>query len=301
MSRLLGIVAILLASLLGSVTAAPGIKRIVVYGDSMSDNGNSYALLSSLGTPKPAPPYYKGRFTNGPNYVDYFARLRRVLLKNYAFGGATTSDKVLKGFLGDYQSGNYVPMPGVDTQIVTYLKTRGSKIDRKKANSTLHIIWAGGNDERDNEIMGLGKTGDYYAKASYKNYQLLAKNGAKNILQILFAPLTPFEYQYSEETKKQVTLFKQNYPNIKIEYYDIVEVVAPVLQNMAAYGFEHGMSEACCPGCSSFSSSGTPAACPDPEKWILWDGLHLTTRAAELLAKGVDAFIAKTFGYAPDI
>ncbi|KAJ3108364.1 hypothetical protein HDU97_001489 [Phlyctochytrium planicorne] len=296
----LSLIAIALAALVASVFGAPGIKRIVVYGDSLSDNGNALTLTTTLGMPIPASPYYKGRFTNGPNYIDYFARLRRVLLKNYAFGGATTNDKVLKGYLGDYNSGNYIPIAGVDTQILTYLKTRGSKIDRKKANSTLHLMWIGGNDKADNENMGKGQTGDYYAKANYKNWQLLAKNGAKNILNLVSAPLATFDYQYGEELKKQVGLFRTNYPNVKIEYYEMVEIIGLILQNPASYGFEHGMTEACCPNCLAFNPTSV-TVCPDPEKWIIWDGLHPSTKTHEIFAKAVDAFIAKTFGYAPDI
>jgi phospholipase/lecithinase/hemolysin len=42
-------------------------RRLVVFGDSLSDNGNPLFLFSL-----PQPPYYKGRWSNGPNWVDYF-------------------------------------------------------------------------------------------------------------------------------------------------------------------------------------------------------------------------------------
>jgi hypothetical protein len=45
-------------------------QNLVVFGDSLSDNGNT---LSSVGLPKA--PYYDGRWTNGPNWVDYFSQL----------------------------------------------------------------------------------------------------------------------------------------------------------------------------------------------------------------------------------
>ena len=42
-------------------------RRLVVFGDSLSDNGNSLFLFSL-----PQPLYYSGRWSNGPNWVDYF-------------------------------------------------------------------------------------------------------------------------------------------------------------------------------------------------------------------------------------
>jgi hypothetical protein len=38
-----------------------------VFGDSLSDNGNSLFLLKA-----PQLPFYKGRSSNGPNWVDHF-------------------------------------------------------------------------------------------------------------------------------------------------------------------------------------------------------------------------------------
>src|SRR4051812_23986271 len=38
------------------------------FGDSLSDNGNLYALTSR--TQPASPPYYQGRFSNGPTFVE---------------------------------------------------------------------------------------------------------------------------------------------------------------------------------------------------------------------------------------
>jgi hypothetical protein len=39
----------------------------VVFGDSLSDNGNTFAVSGFPGIP-----YFDGRYSNGPNWVDYF-------------------------------------------------------------------------------------------------------------------------------------------------------------------------------------------------------------------------------------
>jgi phospholipase/lecithinase/hemolysin len=43
------------------------VQHLVVFGDSLSDNGNSLAAAG-----RPQPPYYYGRWTNGLNWVDFF-------------------------------------------------------------------------------------------------------------------------------------------------------------------------------------------------------------------------------------
>ena len=64
-----------------------GISRLVVFGDSLSDNGNLFRLIGF-----PPPPYWRGHFSNGPNYAEDLARWLHVPLIDRAFGGADASD-----------------------------------------------------------------------------------------------------------------------------------------------------------------------------------------------------------------
>ena len=74
----------------------PGMESI---GDSLTDVGNAY--LGSAGAYPPSPPYWQGRFSNGPVWVEYFATVTpKIDLpppdpcleggSNYAFGGSNT-------------------------------------------------------------------------------------------------------------------------------------------------------------------------------------------------------------------
>jgi phospholipase/lecithinase/hemolysin len=77
-------------------------NQIVVFGDSLSDNGNLYR--TALGLMPKSPPYYQGRFSNGPAWADiaakYFADKHNVTLENYAVGGETVNlHNPFQGFL----------------------------------------------------------------------------------------------------------------------------------------------------------------------------------------------------------
>jgi hypothetical protein len=58
---------------------------VVAYGDSLSDNGNIYAVSGF-----PPPPYYNGRLSNGPVAVENLAAQLGATLVDFAWGGATT-------------------------------------------------------------------------------------------------------------------------------------------------------------------------------------------------------------------
>ena len=82
-------------------------QNLVVFGDSLSDNGNTFI---SVGLPKA--PYYDGRWTNGPNWVDYFSQLAGIpdasaFLRNrgtnFAVGGSTS---LLAGEIATYLAEN---------------------------------------------------------------------------------------------------------------------------------------------------------------------------------------------------
>jgi outer membrane lipase/esterase len=83
---------LLLAALAaGPAAAVPlGYGGLYAFGDSLTDNGNAYRWSGGR-TPK-SPPYWKGRFADGPNWYDRVAaafRAEGAETRNYAVGGAT--------------------------------------------------------------------------------------------------------------------------------------------------------------------------------------------------------------------
>jgi outer membrane lipase/esterase len=115
--RLIRSVIIVAASVLmnSSAQALPTFEQIVVFGDSLSDNGNA------------------GRASNGPVWVEHLAARFGLVLKpsqaggtNFAVGGARL----------DPRSGN----TSLRAQASAYLQAP------RPAGPTLHIVYGGGND-----------------------------------------------------------------------------------------------------------------------------------------------------------
>jgi len=62
----LAVLTVAAAGAMASAASAQTYGRLVVFGDSLSDNGNLYAIS---GQPT-SPPYFQGRFSNGPVFTE---------------------------------------------------------------------------------------------------------------------------------------------------------------------------------------------------------------------------------------
>jgi len=123
--------ALMLATLVSTALATKKFKNLVVFGDELSDTGNTYKLTNH--EYPPSPPYYKGRFSNGKIWVDYFAPKLGAHVYNYAFGSATSDNTLVKGVVGP----NNVTTPGVAQQVDLFLKTDFKKLNSEK---TLFVV-----------------------------------------------------------------------------------------------------------------------------------------------------------------
>ncbi len=101
------------------------------FGDSLSDTGNAFGL--SGGTNPESPPYFLGRFSNGPIWVELLPQLQGVPVSaapSFAVGGAETG------------TGGSV---GVATQIQSFIDGGGSV-----PSNTIVSVFAGANDILNN-------------------------------------------------------------------------------------------------------------------------------------------------------
>lgn len=167
------VVVAVVASAAVALPARAAISQLVVFGDSLSDNGNHFAANGS----PPAPFYVNGRYSNGAVAVEVMASLLGLRLDDRAWGGATTGTDFVDGL---------VTVPSVATQVSRYLSGAGGRVDA----GGLYVLWAGPNDL----LNGIGVPGFdplRAADAAVANlraaYVALAAGGAQQFL----VPLMP--------------------------------------------------------------------------------------------------------------
>ena len=123
------------------IASASSFSSVVVYGDSLSDNGNLFA--ASLGTIPMSPPYFNGRFSNGPVIAEQLAAALGAPLADFAVGGATSG-------VGNYIDGGTQTalgsfgLPGMALEVASPGST--AILSSPLASTGLFMVWGGAND-----------------------------------------------------------------------------------------------------------------------------------------------------------
>lgn len=256
-----------------SANASP-ITEVVAFGDSLSDTGNDLIVYGS-----PAPPYYQGRFSNGPNWIDDLAAKLGVPDPqpslaggtNYAYGGAAATT-VNTG------------VPDLAQQVQQYLTNSPT------ANpNALYTVLMGANDFFD------GVT-DPSAPAAAVNSALttLIGAGAKNILVSYLPPqgVTPLiqsegpaavsaidalDAAFNSDIGADVIALRAANPGVTIGVLDLYSLTNALFADPGAYGFTDTTDQ------GIQAPPGT-----NLNQYVFWDAVHPTAAAHALI--GDDAF-----------
>ncbi len=259
---------------------------LYVFGDSYCDVGNIFA---ATGGAEPAAPYYNGRFSNGPIWLDHVAGFLRVPLKpsllggtDYAFGGAwVTEPQSLPG-------GGTIP--SVPEQVELYLSHRGGKADP----NGLYILEGGGNDILDTatgspEILGL-----QIAERLVYSELLLRQAGARHfIIPDLFnvgllpaaAGNVSFATEASAATNKsldRLLAFDELLEGVDIVRLNVFTLLNSVETDPTHFGFTD-VTHACI----------TTVVCADPDHTFFWDTHHPTEFGHAFFAVTLENVLAK--------
>lgn len=242
-------------------------QDLVVFGDSLSDNGNTFA---AAGLPKP--PYYNGRWTNGPNWVDYFSELARIpdvtaFLQNrgtnFAVGGSTSLD--LAG------------------QISAYLGENGGRANP----SDLYVVWIGANDFQaglkpqqtltaiETEVLTLGRAGvKYLLLLTIPDISLtpnvIASGGAKVLAAKTFVATV------NSTLQAQIPIYAMAL-GINLKLVDVNPLFMQLVYNPTAFGFTNSVDAA--------YNVNTGVVVSNLDKYVFWDGFHPTTPVHYLIAQ----------------
>jgi len=269
---------------LAGAASAQDYGRLISFGDSLSDNGNLYAITGN--TTPPSPPYFQGRFSNGPVWLELLgytqARVGGSVAGSFnsAYGGARTD--------------NSVPAPpGMRQQITNYLGAGGAF-----RSTDLVTIWGGANNIFQGLPIAAGQADPFgyingvsAAAAADIGFMVnqVSSAGAGTVLVANLPNLgtTPqFRGTAAQGLSTQATntfnaaLFSQlvaqaaAHPTTNIISMDVNRAFGVLLQSPDRFGFTNATA-------SCFNGV---AVCATPGTYVFWDGVHPTAAGHALLA-----------------
>lgn len=282
----------MLSCLLPLRAMAASFDGLYVFGDSLSDDGNLYKATGDS-TPE-NPPYYQGRFSNGPVWVEYLATDLGLTFNpntDFAYGGAGSG----------YNSTSVNPnIPGLLTQVdgfTSYLQQTHQQADP----NALYTVWAGSNDYVFGNVTDPSRPVDNILSAITS----LAQAGAKNFLVPNLPDLgsVPLVNQNSQVSNELATLSslhnsdlasgldtlseKLSPDSVNIFQLDVNSLFNDALANPGKYGFTNVTDSCLSPLGAPVMVPATPCATDQQaqNKYLFWDGEHPTTAAQWLIAE----------------
>jgi outer membrane lipase/esterase len=282
------------------IAVAQPYSDIFVFGDSLSDTGN--ILIATEENIPVSPPYFMGRFTNGPVWVEGLAQRFGLQVSpslasgtNFAFGGAETGQEVEENFEAEIN----VLIPSLRLQVLNFLASGfiDNPFDGADADA-LYIVWGGPNDLR--KVVMAGTTDpDAEAQTAVNNLaaviRRLADAGAKIFLvpnlpnlgatpesRVLgpeaIALATDLSIRFNTALMTALDTIEAE-SNVTIFRLDVFTLLEEAVADPAAFGFTH-VTDPCLAGGPLMG--GVP--CAMPETHLFWDAIHPTTVAHAILA-----------------
>jgi phospholipase/lecithinase/hemolysin len=309
------------AIVLGVATAATSpvaqarFGRIVVFGASLSDSGNAYALRGGTNTPPdyeldpllvPSAPYAHGghHFSNGATWVEQFARslglagsVRPAFLSsadnatNYAVGGARSHEDGLN--------------VNLSAQVEAFLQQFGGVAPA----DALYTIEMGGNDIRDALLAYPTGSGAILQAANISianSIGALYAAGARTFI-VWRAPnvgLTPairaldrvrpgavllaagLTQGFNAGLDGVVAQLSMTLPGIRIVRLDAFRLLNDIVADAKAFGLTD-VTTAC------VTPNIPPFICDRPDEFLFWDGIHPTKAVHDIIAQEAAAALAR--------
>jgi phospholipase/lecithinase/hemolysin len=287
--------------------------RLVVFGDSLSDPGNLFALTQTNNVPPsydmdailpqalvPNAAYAVGghHLSNGSTWIEDLAQSRALaqnagpawrdassLATNYAVAGARAHDDPS------------APIPSLSIQVGRFLHDVGNQAP----DTALYVIAIGGNDVRDvlllqdPNIIGLSlqkiaeNIGALYQAGARKFLVLNAPNiGLLPSVHVLGIPNLWGLNGIADQTTQQFNFYLANvflpplrgYPGIQIVEFNLYGALNDLYVSHASYG----LTEVNVP---CVTPDVAPYKCTNPDEYLFWDGIHPTKTVHAILAQQV--------------
>ena len=306
--RFLGLLVLVLLLLPQIVAAQTSFNRMVVFGDSLSDPGNVFALKGWVNTPPfvydnplaiPDKPYAVGghHFSNGATWVEQLARSFHMSgTTKPAFGDAEwEASNYAVGGAGAYHRPGYL---NLSDQVDTFLARTGGVAP----DDALYVVEFGANDIRDaltgNPLLIFQDSFNSIADAMTR----LSAAGAKKFL-VPNAPnlaKTPAILRSGPDAVFGAGVLSSMYnlqlatvldgfatlPGIEIIRVDFFSQVNAMADNPQQFGFTVVDAPCVTPGVAPFS-------CHEADEYLFWDGVHPTRAAHGFVAQAAEEMLRK--------
>jgi phospholipase/lecithinase/hemolysin len=282
-------IAIIMLGMHNGLWAKDGLDNIYIFGDSLSDPGNVYALTGQTAKapyePIPSAAYAIGghQFSSGKTWAQRFSQSLGLnksgkaaygssgKFGNYAFGGARLVNPSLALSAAE--------------QVNLYLANQGNIAD----GDALYVIQFGGNDVRD-ALVGNPEEAPALIKAAIgaeiELIMQLYHSGARNFLvaNVPNIGLTPAVAGFGPEAQYFGFLLSVAFndglamalasdaipPDASVQIFDMFGLINGIAANPVALGISDTTSP-----CLSFGvKSG--AKCSNPKAYLFWDAVHPT-------------------------
>lgn len=268
----------------------PGkISKLIVFGDSASDNQNLYSGTQQL------MPYhgswFMGHFSNGKVWNEYLADKLDIPNYNWAVAGAAADD--------------YLVIPGLVSQVDSYLAYMESAPNYQPQNS-LFTLLIGGND-----LVNYARSVDSILDNLQQALEKLIASGAQHILLLNLpafdrAPVfvdANTERDDAEQIRAQIAAVNSGlmamvlelsaaHPTVNLHVFDAKGLVDDILDHPAAYG-KTNHTESCLELNDQATSNYLQdhprrVNCVNADEFVFWDRLHPTTHSHKIIGEGLN-------------
>jgi phospholipase/lecithinase/hemolysin len=258
----------------GLVTGGPR-PQVIAYGDSLSDNGNIYKILGF-----PGPPYWEGRWSNGPVAVENMAAILGMPLVDNAYAAATAGiGNAFDG--GTPEQLGSLGLPGITTAYNNTINSMSQDTIRR----SLFVI-SGGSPNFLEEGFTTAAA-DEAVENLIAVVRDLQKRGARWILVpgMLDWGMAPAFTSQGPDTAAQDTLICKYFNQRLLArlpkgvlYFDTFSLYEAMGKHPGAFGLKDVVDSCLDPN--------TGAPCSNPNEYLFWDGLHPTENVQIILAVG---------------
>ncbi len=304
--RYLGVAIALLSSVAPAQADPADYNRVIAFGDSLQDNGNLYKNTTPA---QPPAPYYNGRFSNGPTWIELLSNPAKSGNPSWSSmdtfwsppsftgipntGSTTQNVNAAVGGAGTVPGSSLNPVPSVQLQINTFAAAGGTF-----GANDLVSIQGGANDfikfftnnptptaaEITTQAITTGGN-----EAS--NIRLAIQDGAKTILVSNLPNLgaTPYglalspaggmlaSVTYNATLNTATQQLAAANPSVNLVQMDWYGALNVILANPAAFGFTNTTQ-----GCVNV---GAACIATNAQGYLFWDSVHPTEAAQQLLAR----------------